>query len=231
MAPPKKTDHRVPIIVGTIAAIAAIVVAAINLIPSFTRHETKQGLAAPAIPAQQPSTATSPPDSILVTGDTTSTGDGSQNLIGSGTIINNNVTTTPTPIPQVPSPAPKPITSSFGPFGVCKTSVETNIRVMKGDTVRVVSTGTVDFGGAVLGIGAPILDANGDNNDRGAPNDYPAPALMKNSLICKVQSHWYQGGTDKSFIADEDGQLILLCNDAHREDNSRGWQVTVYVTH
>jgi hypothetical protein len=47
--------------------------------------------------------------------------------------------------------------------------------------VHVVSMRTLDLGGAVLGIGAPKLDVDGD--DEPTPSDYPAPNLRKYSLI------------------------------------------------
>lgn len=119
-------------------------------------------------------------------------------------------------------------TKQHGPFGVVGTDVSTGVFVQAGDTVRTVSEGLVDFGGALIGIGAPILDADGDSWS--VPASYPAPALRKNSLICKVGSRWYQGGRDKSFIPGEDGEIILRPNDDSPGDNSRGWAVTLSVT-
>jgi hypothetical protein len=119
-------------------------------------------------------------------------------------------------------------TKQYGPFGVIGADVSTGVFVQAGDIVRTISEGLVDFGGAVLGAGAPILDANGDSWS--TPSSYPAPALRKNSLICKVGTKWYQGGTDKSFTPGEDGEIILRANDDSPGDNSRGWTVTLYVT-
>jgi hypothetical protein len=119
-------------------------------------------------------------------------------------------------------------TKQYGPFGVVGSEVPTGVFVKAGDTVRTISEGLVDFGGAVVGIGAPILDADGDSWS--TPSNYPAPALRKNSLISKVGTRWYQAGKDKSFTPAEDGEVILRTNDAGPEDNSRGWTVTLYVT-
>jgi hypothetical protein len=116
----------------------------------------------------------------------------------------------------------------FGPFGVLKGAVRTNVVVYAGDTVRTISEGVIDFGGAVLGGGAPLLDANGDSWP--TPPHYPAPALRKNSLICGVGGAWYQGGTDASFASWTTGELVLSVNDASPEDNSRGWSVTLLHT-
>jgi hypothetical protein len=114
----------------------------------------------------------------------------------------------------------------FGPWGVLKGETATGVHVQAGDTVRVVSDGLIDFGGAPLGIGAPILDANGDSWS--TPADYPAPSLRKNSLICRVGPLWYQGGTDAVFRPGDSGEVILRVNDKNVEDNSRGWTVRVF---
>ena len=119
-------------------------------------------------------------------------------------------------------------TKEFGPYGVQKAEVPTGVLVKAGDTVRTVSEGTVDFGGAVIGIGALKLDADGDLE--AAPNTYPAPSLRKNSLICKVGEKWYQGGVSKSFTPGEGGEIILRTNDNIVDDNSRGWSVKLFVT-
>lgn len=114
----------------------------------------------------------------------------------------------------------------YGPFGVVGGEVATGVIVQAGDTVRTESEGLVDFGGAVIGFGAPILNADGDSWS--TPAGYPAPSLRKNSLICRVGPRWYQGGTSKSFTPAESGEVILRSNDATPEDNSRGWTVSVY---
>jgi hypothetical protein len=119
-------------------------------------------------------------------------------------------------------------TTRYGPFGVVGGEVSTGVTVQAGDTVRTVSEGLVDFGGAVIGFGAPILSADGDSWS--TPPNYPAPSLRKNSLICRVGSRWYQGGVDKSFTPGEGGEVILRTNDNDVNDNSRGWTVTLYVT-
>jgi hypothetical protein len=119
-------------------------------------------------------------------------------------------------------------TSQYGPYGVATGPVNTGIHVNAGDAVRIVSRGEVDFGGAVFGIGAPKLNANGD--DWSTPGNYPAPSLRKNSLICEIGSTFYQGGTDEMFTPSEAGNLTLHLNDNNPSDNSRGWQVTVFCT-
>jgi hypothetical protein len=109
--------------------------------------------------------------------------------------------------------------------------VNTQVDIISpGNTVRVTSTGLVDFGGAVIGLGAPKLDADGDNET--TPSNYPAPTLRKNSPICRIglNKNWYQGGTDRTFTPSESGKLILRANDFDTRDNSRRWEVTVHVS-
>lgn len=131
--------------------------------------------------------------------------------------------------PHDPVVAPAPtLTTTHGPFNVVNREVNTRVYVRRGAAVRIRATGVVDFGGAVLGVGAPVLTADGD--DWATPSNYPAPDLRKNSLICRVGGNWYQGGTDKVFTPTEDGELVLLPNDVKLDDNSRAWTVTVYVT-
>jgi hypothetical protein len=126
-------------------------------------------------------------------------------------------------IPLSPGPAPV----SYGPFSVSNVQINTNISVKAGHDIHIDATGLVDFGGAVLGIGAPILGPNGDNYP--TPRDYPAPSLKKNSLIVRVGSVWYQGGTTADIVPTQDGVILIQPNDSQLSDNSRGWQVTVTV--
>lgn len=117
-------------------------------------------------------------------------------------------------------------TATYGPFLVNNKRVNTKVRVKAGDRIGIVASGEVDFGGAVIGIGAPVLDANGD--DWETPPDYPAPNLRKNSLICDIGGTFFQGGVNTSFTSTADGVLILQPNDKDLKDNSRGWRVIVY---
>src|SRR6266516_3778734 len=122
-------------------------------------------------------------------------------------------------------------TQIFGPFKVVKTAKPTKIMVAVGDDIGVMSNGEVDFGagkGNILGVGAPILNANGDNAP--TPGNYPAPSLRKNSLICMIGSSFFQGGVAASFVSSASGELILAINDATPQDNSRGWTIYVYHT-
>jgi len=127
-------------------------------------------------------------------------------------------------------------TQVFGPFtvgvrgGRGNTRVRTGITVQPKDLITTYSTGLVDFGGAVLGIGAPILDADGD--DWTTPSNYPAPDQRKNSLLVQVDSKYFQGGKNKTLTipSDVSGELFLDVNDATPKDNSRGWSVYIYHT-
>ena len=115
----------------------------------------------------------------------------------------------------------------YGPYTVVGPEVHTGVIVQQGNLVRTFGTGLVDFGGAVLGIGAPILGPDGDSEQ--TPSNYPRPDLRKNSLIVKIGDGWYQGGTDTSFTSTTSGEVILLTNDAQTSDNSRGWSVKLLV--
>jgi len=126
-------------------------------------------------------------------------------------------------------------TRTFEPIIVVGRVVRTFIEVFYGDLVEIRASGTVDFGGAVVGIGAPILGPDGDNWT--TPPDYPAPDRQKNSLIVGVRSasypyhtSWRQGGTNRSFRSPHDGYLVLAANDASPDNNSRGWSVSITVT-
>jgi hypothetical protein len=122
-------------------------------------------------------------------------------------------------------------TSVHGPFLVVDHAVNTKVQVMMGDTIGVSASGEIDFGGAVLGIGAPIVGPDGDDPTHWpTPSNYPAPSLNKNSLVCAIGTSMVQGGAKTSFVSPASGVLKLLPNDATPEDNSRGWTVTVYHT-
>src|SRR5437016_576185 len=122
-------------------------------------------------------------------------------------------------------------TSIHGPFTVVGPVVNTKIPVMAGDTIGISAAGEVDFGGAVAGIGAPIVGPDGDDpTSWPTPDKYPAPSLRKNSLVCSIGASMVQGGTKTSFVSSEGGPLKLLANDRWPEDNSRGWTVTVFHT-
>ena len=75
-----------------------------------------------------------------------------------------------------------------GPFYVNRNLITTLLNVRSEDIIKITSSGIVDFGGAVLGVGAPKLDANGDSAK--TPSNYPAPNLRKNSLIVKIGDKW-----------------------------------------
>jgi len=115
-----------------------------------------------------------------------------------------------------------------GPYTVGDRVIYTRAEIEAGSTVHITASGLVDFGGAFLGTGQVIKDAEGD--DWQAPDDYPAPDLKKNSLICKVGNLYYQGGVDTYFTPMETGELILRPNDADLTDNSRSWEVMVEWT-
>jgi hypothetical protein len=122
--------------------------------------------------------------------------------------------------------------TTYGPFEVVGGEVRTGAFVMPGDVLQTLSTGLVDFGGAVFGIGAPKLSADGDTWT--TPSDYPAPSLKKNSLIFRIGTGatFFQGGTDATTVIpfSESGEVFLRTNDKDIGDNSRNWTVTLRLT-
>lgn len=105
-----------------------------------------------------------------------------------------------------------------GPFYVNRSLVITPLTAKQGDRIEIQSSGIVDFGGAVLGVGAPKLNADGDSQK--TPANYPAPNLRKNSLVVKIGSNWYQGGTNKSFVTSMAGTVRLYVNDNDPNNNT-----------
>jgi hypothetical protein len=104
--------------------------------------------------------------------------------------------------------------------------VKTSLTTQAGKIIKTASSGIVDFGGAVLGVGAPKLNADGDSSP--TPSNYPAPNLRKNSLIVRIGDRWYQGGTNTTFTTATSGQIYLGLNDNNVDDNSQAWKVYVY---
>jgi hypothetical protein len=120
-----------------------------------------------------------------------------------------------------------PTTTEYGPFIVSTARIDTGIFIESGNVVRTISTGLLDLGGAFLGLGQVIRNADGD--DRQPPSDYPAPELRKNSLIFQAGGRWYQGGTNIAMECTTNGFLTLYVNDNNPSDNSGGWEVRVQV--
>jgi hypothetical protein len=87
-------------------------------------------------------------------------------------------------------------------FEVADRAVDTGIHIPKGASVRVVSSGNIRFV-RTSSFSSP------DGTDEPAPSNFPASALRRSSLICKVgNSPWVQCGTDKSFTPDGGDQLM-----------------------
>jgi hypothetical protein len=131
------------------------------------------------------------------------------------------------PLPPPVSEKAQPVSKTFGPFTVVGGNVDTGIHVPDGATIRITAAGTVDFGGAVVGVGAPKLGPEGDA--AATPSDYPDPSKRKNSLLVKIGSVWYQGGRDETVTPATGGRLILRTNDRQIDDNSGGWSVHLEV--
>jgi hypothetical protein len=122
--------------------------------------------------------------------------------------------------------------ATYGPYTVCTGEVSTGISVNAGDTLRITASGEVDFGsGWVIGIGAPIEGPGGPASGETAVAPYPGVGLVKNSLIFKIGSSFFQGGFDVTRVhSGPSGLLSLLPNDDRPQDNSRGWNVVVEHT-
>lgn len=81
-------------------------------------------------------------------------------------------------------------------------SLDTGIHVPKGASVHVVSTGAIGFNQQSV-----LRDPDGAND--ATPETYPAPALRKSSLICKVgDSAWVQCGSSAT-ITPEGSETLL----------------------
>lgn len=113
---------------------------------------------------------------------------------------------------------------THGPFPIQGPEVPTGIFVDAGDSIRTISTGTVNF--CIINPLGPTRDADGET-DYETPRNYPAPGLKKNSLICRIGNRYYQGGIDKTFTVGESGEVILRANDNFIDDNDKEWQVTI----
>jgi hypothetical protein len=126
--------------------------------------------------------------------------------------------------------------TAFGPFVVSNTAVETGLTVTAGQKIHVEGRGRLNLGGAATGEGQGdvIDDVTGDGSDSPTPGDYPAPALLRNSLVVRIGSLYYQGGTSVDITARAAGAVVVLPNDVLPEDNKsvfndgvRGWSVTL----
>jgi hypothetical protein len=124
-----------------------------------------------------------------------------------------------------------PVTT-YPSFTVTGAEIDTGIRINENNLITWTATGLVDFGGAFLGSGAPILGPEGD--DWAVPFRYPTNLFRKNALLIGVRDRfgvveWLADGTSRSVRSTHDGILTLAANDRFPLDNSRGWTVTVTV--
>jgi hypothetical protein len=109
-------------------------------------------------------------------------------------------------------------TTTHGPFKVVDKHRNTGITVKAGDRIGVLCSGMVNTGTNLIGIGSPVVDADGVPGSS-ADAGFPAPGLREYSLICRVGPKWYQGGINASFTSTAEGTLILSINDWKRSDN------------
>lgn len=102
-----------------------------------------------------------------------------------------------------------------------------SLYLQKGSRVRMTASGKVGIGELVDTSGGYDADGNGQSADNG----WYAPGKFEYSLICRVGSTWYQGGTSTEFVASDDGYLTLQANDhvGNLSDNSGSWAVDVNV--
>jgi hypothetical protein len=127
---------------------------------------------------------------------------------------------------------PKPTTTAdyfSGSFQMtvdARLVVDTEKLIKKGSRIQLSAAGRIKVGEA-FGVG---YDADGVSSAAG-PAHY-APGLRELSLIARLGTRWYQGGRQKTFIAADEGVLILQVNDLVGElnNNSGAWEVGVTVT-
>jgi hypothetical protein len=112
---------------------------------------------------------------------------------------------------------------------------DTGLRIRKGSRVHVTASGKVWFNPNDAGDG---YDANGGVPSKAAGIESYAPRLIEFSLVCRVGTNWYQGGTadnpnNIAFFPNEDGNLILQANSPRHwniNDRRGEWDVTVQVS-
>jgi hypothetical protein len=97
----------------------------------------------------------------------------------------------------------RPLSEGCGwSFVVKDRAVDTGIHVPKGVTVQVLARGAVLFDRRFSPVGP-------DGTKDATPATFPAPALRKHSLICKVgDSEWLQCGTSMSFTPEGHNTLL-----------------------
>jgi hypothetical protein len=132
-----------------------------------------------------------------------------------------------------PPAGPAPPTT-FGPYIVNNTLIDTGLTVAAGQRIHVQARGRMNLGGGTNGRGDLIADADGDGPEIPTPPGYPAVDLRKNSLLVQIGSAYYQGGMSVDITAKQGGRVSLLANDILPQDNQsvlngglRGWYVTV----
>ncbi len=116
-----------------------------------------------------------------------------------------------------------------GFFSVATAPVKTGVRVEKGERILILGLHEVNFGGGVLGIGAPVFGADGDQS---LDATFPMPHLRKYSLGYRIgDGPWLQGAvsTAPGLVADRAGEVELAPNDTLLEDNTGAWTVKIYT--
>jgi hypothetical protein len=133
--------------------------------------------------------------------------------------------TPPSPTPTGTQPADP---THLGRWDVGNSLVNTEQFIHKGDEIRFISSGEVDFGGFPERF---IYNADGRNEIAPAEKGYTAPGLKLYSLVFKIGASWIPGGTSLTYTSQDEGILIMAPNADARMVNDIGlWKVDVYNT-
>lgn len=103
--------------------------------------------------------------------------------------------------------------------------------IQKGSRIQTVAPGNVTQ--AIKFDPTDPKNYDADGVAANADQQYYAPGKRQLSLVCRLSSTWYQGGTNQEFVSDaDDDYLLLQPNDVIGKlgDNSGAWIVNVTVT-
>jgi hypothetical protein len=109
---------------------------------------------------------------------------------------------------------------------------KTGIKVIKGDTISMHSSGIILFAKNVPGSNGYPRNPDGldeHNKYEIAPSGWPAQGYRRNSLVFRIGSWLAQGGTNVSFAAGATGELEVSNNDNDCGDNAGYWTVNLQV--
>jgi hypothetical protein len=102
--------------------------------------------------------------------------------------------------------------------------------VLKNSKISV--TSPVNDPAVFINFGCPFGQCNHDAD--GVPNSsaggtYPFPGKRELSLVFRVGSKTFQGGTNESFVTTQAGPLEFCVNDYNTSDNTGAWRIVISV--